>query len=161
MAFGISEIAGNPSIQVDYISSLTGGANVDFLSPITTASSITATGNVSAANLIASGDVNVGNDLTVTNDLTLLNNRVRVPSSNGLNVVGSTDTAGRPIKVNGAHIGGTYTGSNPAPGEILTSGIVDVDIKPGGTTALTLNACLLYTSPSPRDKRQSRMPSSA
>ena len=24
-----------------------------------------------------------------------------------------------------------------------------------------LNACLLYTSPSPRDKRQSRMPSSA
>ena len=30
-------------------------------------------------------------------------------------------------------------------------------------TALTANshACLLYTSPSPRDKRQSRMPSSA
>ena len=26
---------------------------------------------------------------------------------------------------------------------------------------LFLNACLLYTSPSPRDKRQSRMPSSA
>ena len=26
---------------------------------------------------------------------------------------------------------------------------------------LSLNACLLYTSPSPRDKRQSRMPSSA
>ena len=25
----------------------------------------------------------------------------------------------------------------------------------------TLNTCLLYTSPSPRDKRQSRMPSSA
>ena len=26
---------------------------------------------------------------------------------------------------------------------------------------LKLNVCLLYTSPSPRDKRQSRMPSSA
>ena len=26
---------------------------------------------------------------------------------------------------------------------------------------IDLNACLLYTSPSPRDKRQSRMPSSA
>ena len=26
---------------------------------------------------------------------------------------------------------------------------------------LTLDSCLLYTSPSPRDKRQSRMPSSA
>ena len=29
--------------------------------------------------------------------------------------------------------------------------------KPGGGT----DTCLLYTSPSPRDKRQSRMPSSA
>ena len=28
-------------------------------------------------------------------------------------------------------------------------------------TKETMNACLLYTSPSPRDKRQSRMPSSA
>ena len=27
--------------------------------------------------------------------------------------------------------------------------------------AFNLTACLLYTSPSPRDKRQSRMPSSA
>ena len=31
----------------------------------------------------------------------------------------------------------------------------------GATEALNLCACLLYTSPSPRDKRQSRMPSSA
>eukprot|EP00827_Trimyema_finlayi_P000701 TRINITY_DN117_c0_g1_i14.p2 TRINITY_DN117_c0_g1~~TRINITY_DN117_c0_g1_i14.p2 ORF type:complete len:108 (+),score=63.71 TRINITY_DN117_c0_g1_i14:75-398(+) len=33
----------------------------------------------------------------------------------------------------------------------------------GGTSALAdrFNICLLYTSPSPRDKRQSRMPSSA
>ena len=31
-----------------------------------------------------------------------------------------------------------------------------------GTAGLwCVNACLLYTSPSPRDKRQSRMPSSA
>ena len=29
------------------------------------------------------------------------------------------------------------------------------------TEILTKNVCLLYTSPSPRDKRQSRMPSSA
>ena len=38
--------------------------------------------------------------------------------------------------------------------------------KPQETTTLTINLgginiCLLYTSPSPRDKRQSRMPSSA
>ena len=36
----------------------------------------------------------------------------------------------------------------------------DVDCVMIGTTQFT-NACLLYTSPSPRDKRQSRMPSSA
>ena len=33
-------------------------------------------------------------------------------------------------------------------------------LKPGGTI-IECTACLLYTSPSPRDKRQSRMPSSA
>ena len=30
-----------------------------------------------------------------------------------------------------------------------------------GTPKININPCLLYTSPSPRDKRQSRMPSSA
>ena len=30
-----------------------------------------------------------------------------------------------------------------------------------GGTETTVGSCLLYTSPSPRDKRQSRMPSSA
>ena len=30
-----------------------------------------------------------------------------------------------------------------------------------GSKAMLIQACLLYTSPSPRDKRQSRMPSSA
>ena len=35
-------------------------------------------------------------------------------------------------------------------------------IKVGGTTGIhTAPACLLYTSPSPRDQRGSRMPSSA
>ena len=33
---------------------------------------------------------------------------------------------------------------------------LSVNVKGGG-----VNGCLLYTSPSPRDKRQSRMPSSA
>ena len=31
----------------------------------------------------------------------------------------------------------------------------------GGLRSLGIKPCLLYTSPSPRDKRQSRMPSSA
>ena len=40
-----------------------------------------------------------------------------------------------------------------------------VNVNVGTPAAITLllnaRACLLYTSPSPRDKRQSRMPSSA
>ena len=35
------------------------------------------------------------------------------------------------------------------------------DTYQGWLALAMLNACLLYTSPSPRDKRQSRMPSSA
>ena len=34
------------------------------------------------------------------------------------------------------------------------------DFEPGEIASI-FNTCLLYTSPSPRDKRQSRMPSSA
>ena len=36
-----------------------------------------------------------------------------------------------------------------------------IAIKPKGIIAIEHFLCLLYTSPSPRDKRQSRMPSSA
>ena len=46
--------------------------------------------------------------------------------------------------------------------------ILDLDVHQGNGTAEifrknknVFTACLLYTSPSPRDKRQSRMPSSA
>ena len=37
----------------------------------------------------------------------------------------------------------------------------DTPVVPTGNNAIKFNTCLLYTSPSPRDKRQSRMPSSA
>ena len=40
----------------------------------------------------------------------------------------------------------------------FASEVVLLDIKEGYAEG---KACLLYTSPSPRDKRQSRMPSSA
>ena len=39
--------------------------------------------------------------------------------------------------------------------------VADVDAAPSPVDAAALRDCLLYTSPSPRDKRQSRMPSSA
>ena len=38
---------------------------------------------------------------------------------------------------------------------------VDLGTSDGVAIDVLINACLLYTSPSPRDKRQSRMPSSA
>ena len=44
--------------------------------------------------------------------------------------------------------------------QVLTPGATDVT-KTSVTLNADLNSCLLYTSPSPRDKRQSRMPSSA
>ena len=50
--------------------------------------------------------------------------------------------------------------------EIEVQGIADGEVAKGikaynPITSGQLTSCLLYTSPSPRDKRQSRMPSSA
>ena len=46
---------------------------------------------------------------------------------------------------------------------IATKGTFSGDVGIAGTLTYedVTNICLLYTSPSPRDKRQSRMPSSA
>ena len=41
------------------------------------------------------------------------------------------------------------------------SKVVSVDINKADADTTAKEVCLLYTSPSPRDKRQSRMPSSA
>ena len=54
-----------------------------------------------------------------------------------------------------------FAGGNAPTGYTKYANIVK-DGKGKGVVAVTVaNACLLYTSPSPRDKRQSRMPSSA
>ena len=60
-----------------------------------------------------------------------------------------------------------FQGEETAPAEDLENVIVFPNpVRPGfngniRVENLTANTCLLYTSPSPRDKRQSRMPSSA
>ena len=41
-----------------------------------------------------------------------------------------------------------------------TTGTVGT-VKPGDTIGANTSTCLLYTSPSPRDRQKSRMPSSA
>ena len=46
-------------------------------------------------------------------------------------------------------------------GRTISAGHTPVMLKPGGYAYTMSHPCLLYTSPSPRDKRQSRMPSSA
>ena len=49
------------------------------------------------------------------------------------------------------------------PGEFLlvTQNVDDLHERAGSQNVVHIHGCLLYTSPSPRDKRQSRMPSSA
>ena len=47
-----------------------------------------------------------------------------------------------------------------AKGGIVGAGVVGVAVR-YANNAGAYNACLLYTSPSPRDRTRSRMPSSA
>ena len=62
------------------------------------------------------------------------------------------------------------TGGGSGIGEAITTcfarqgsrvGFIDISAEPSAALEAKLRDCLLYTSPSPRDKRQSRMPSSA
>ena len=59
--------------------------------------------------------------------------------------------------------GGAAASSNACESAQETGGNSAFDdlVSIGGGSSGTCNGCLLYTSPSPRDKRQSRMPSSA
>ena len=60
----------------------------------------------------------------------------------------------------GAHFGHQTRRWNPKMSKYIYCARNGVHIIDLVKTALCMN-CLLYTSPSPRDKRQSRMPSSA
>ena len=62
---------------------------------------------------------------------------------------------------------GTYTPTNVTAAQALTTSYATVTgselsyTPPSGTTCVVYDFCLLYTSPSPRDRTRSRMPSSA
>ena len=55
----------------------------------------------------------------------------------------------------------SHTHSITDPGHTHTQDGGGTDDDGGGNVPGSTSSCLLYTSPSPRDKRQSRMPSSA
>ena len=82
-------------------------------------------------------------------------------------IVSALDSAGSPsLPVIGVPSGvkmhsGCFASSPKAAAEVLSAWIQG-DLLVSSTEVLDLDEdCLLYTSPSPRDKRQSRMPSSA
>ena len=50
---------------------------------------------------------------------------------------------------------------DPAPSPAKNTAAPKATLRVLGRESVNVNICLLYTSPSPRDKRQSRMPSSA
>ena len=47
------------------------------------------------------------------------------------------------------------------PPVVATPGLVVINVTGGSFEGPQLKGCLLYTSPSPRDRQKSRMPSSA
>ena len=50
----------------------------------------------------------------------------------------------------------SLSSSEMKPGAVIEAEVVDIN-----GDYVIVNACLLYTSPSPRDRQKSRMPSSA
>ena len=57
--------------------------------------------------------------------------------------------------------GGTFTGPADVVFTDTATGEIDLSASTAGTHTITYTTCLLYTSPSPRDRQKSRMPSSA
>ena len=54
----------------------------------------------------------------------------------------------------------TYDASIPYTNNVQVNGADVIQVN-GADTVSPVNVCLLYTSPSPRDRQKSRMPSSA
>ena len=79
---------------------------------------------------------------------------------NDSGALGLNDQGGWPTYAN-SKSSPTQVGTDTTWSKICAGGYGTFGIKTDGTAWAWGNNCLLYTSPSPRDKRQSRMPSSA
>ena len=100
---------------------------------------------------IASKKIRVGLGTTVADNGYEIGNTFFQDGTNATgDLVGTAGSVTGTLSVSNAGLG--YT---PASGSYTFAGVNLVTLTGSG------RGCLLYTSPSPRDKRQSRMPSSA
>ena len=113
----------------------------------------------------ASGsETSISGTMTVGGTLTFTDGEFVDVSVNGVALVAGTDYNTTTANT----IGGLSALSANDQVEIVVydtfsvfSGDVDSNFSVGGNLSVTGTACLLYTSPSPRDVEESRMPSSA
>ena len=85
-------------------------------------------------------------------------------TSRSVAILGSTGSIGtQALEVIAAHPGAFTVAALTAGGnvELLARQAVEFDVPLVGVARGQVEDCLLYTSPSPRDRTRSRMPSSA
>ena len=137
---------GTSSIELD------GSNNTINVGLVTVTNSTIFIGAGVSINSSASGINSAPNVLYVAKDGNDTNNGTSIDNA-FLTIKGAVGAAqsGTTVKV----LAGKYEEDNPKeiPAFVAVSG--------DDQRTVTVSACLLYTSPSPRDKRQSRMPSSA
>ena len=99
------------------------------------------------------GNTNIGAGSTTTLGFTNANN--------GLTVSSGQLTANGTVQFNGGYF---HNNSDTTNNDQVRTKDTDYDYDTGvyeSTETVTNHSCLLYTSPSPRDRQKSRMPSSA
>ncbi len=127
-----------PSVKTDFISELTGSANVEFLSPVTSASTIATTADISTTADMAANNMTVTTTLTAGNLATGGNLDVDGISTLGDAIGDLTDIKGYAtiagtLGVGGASTLGTGVGDDTT---ITGDAIVDVDLSVGGASTL-------------------------
>ena len=120
--------------------------------------------NVGDGGTVGSGfDANSGSEVnisggTVGSNFTSLSGS-EVNISDGI-LSSFTANDGGIVTFSGGFVNGRFTADAGSQVSISGGSLGALDAMPGSVVEL-FGDCLLYTSPSPRDKRQSRMPSSA
>ena len=143
-----------------------GNAGLKNVTTITAVGFKTSTGT-SAQFLKADGSIDSNTYLTSSGTVALAQNLTGSPSITVSNVTGDNGTFNGNITAGGniTAIDATFTGNVSIAGTITYEDVTHVDSQGIGTFRQGINvvghSCLLYTSPSPRDQRGSRMPSSA